>query len=61
MKSMPGCFTSTGPSSRISKASAPIEPTDCSGGMPYTSSMKTRMKSMPPPDTMNVLKPFARR
>ena len=36
-------------------------PTTCSGGMPYTRSVHGRMNSTPPPDTMKVLKPLARR
>src|SRR4051794_37512152 len=35
--------------------------TTCSGGIPSERSAKTRMNSTPPPETMRVLKPFARR
>src|SRR5690349_3462313 len=34
---------------------------DLPGGIPYTASTHGRRKSTPPPDTMKVLKPFARR
>jgi hypothetical protein len=55
-------LTSCGlPSGRISNFTTPEEPITCSGGMPYTRSAKPRMNSTPPPDTMNVLKPLARR
>jgi hypothetical protein len=56
-----GSLTSTGLWSRISNFTTPLEPITCSGGMPYVASANTRMNSTPPPDTMNVLKPFARR
>ena len=48
------------PSWPISNFSPPVEPTTCSGGMPYVFSVQARMKSAPPPETMKVLKPFAR-
>jgi hypothetical protein len=36
-------------------------PTTCSGGMPYAFSVQGLMKSIPPPETMKVLKPLSRR
>ena len=60
-KSRAGSLTSTGLPSRISNCSLPVLPMTCSGGMPYTRSAKARMKSLPPPETMYVLNPLARR
>src|SRR5262244_1995096 len=54
-----GSLNSTGLSFRISNLVSPTLPTTCSGGMPYTCSVKTRMKLLPPPETMKVLKPLA--
>ena len=61
MKLSSGRRMITGLPSRISKVVSTLLPTTCSDGMPYTASVHGRMNSMPPPETMKVLKPFARR
>ena len=52
-------LTIVGIPSRNSNLAPTLVPITCSGGMPYVSSAKTRIKSMPPPETINVLNSFA--
>ncbi len=52
MKSISGRRISTGLPSLTSYFVLMVEPTTCSGGIPYTASVIGRMNSTPPPETM---------
>src|SRR5262249_18624279 len=60
-KLISGRRTSTGFPSRSSNFVLMLVPMTCSRGTPSTRSPKTRLNSMPPAETMNVLNPFSRK